>query len=140
DDHNTVIATRLQQATHLQAMLNPRQRLGLRVTVVAASLLIIVWGGFSLLSGDQPTDNETLVEVQETTSGAPNPDPATAIGQDVRESEASLGAETAAADAGQLIAGNIANLTPGDGAVFDERATLERYPPLESASDTTLAN
>src|SRR5690606_625377 len=112
----------------------------LRVTVVAASLLIIVWGGFSLLSGDQPTDNETLVEVQESTSGAPTPDAATAIGQEVRESEASLGAEAAAADAGQLIAGNVPNLAPGDGAVFDERATLERYPPLESASDTTLAN
>lgn len=56
DDRSTLVATRTQTATHFQALLNPRQRLGMRIAL-GLLLIVVIWSGVRLLlpseSGDE---------------------------------------------------------------------------------------
>lgn len=135
DDRNTVIATRIQQATNLQALLNPRQRLGLRVALVVGMVLILGAGISLFFAGSQePEDSPVIAQT------TPTETPSTGI-ETVNSSSSSASTTETSIDDKAVVSADSephnAQSNEFNDANFDERATLEPYPPFNHKPGST---
>jgi serine/threonine-protein kinase PpkA len=168
DERNTLIAARLQHATQVQALLNPKQN-KIRVALGATAALLIIVSGiwFFIPEKDSPKNASSGAVSSAASSLAINTTtpPANAVagdvaGADVATGPASDSATTLTGDGSErtlegtleatfegapegtlevIADNNAAHASDSDlnEADFDERATLEPYPPLDELTSNT---